>query len=347
MDDRIDYHDRWWDHSLTMSALLDVRDLHVHYPLDSGTVRAVNGVSFSVQAGEVLALVGESASGKSTAAHAIMRVIPPPGILVKGEVWFRGEDLADKSIKDMGRIRGQQISMVRQNPIGSFNPVYQIGYQIVETIRTHQDISKGDARQRAIELLDMMGIADAAIRFGHYPHQFSGGMAQRALIAMALAGRPSLLIADEPTSALDVTVQAQIVDLLKGLQAAAHLAIIVITHDLGVAAEMAHSVAVMYAGQIVEYGSASKIFAAPRHPYTAGLLASALRAGPRRQGRLPAIKGAPPDPLSLPSGCTFNPRCPYAMDVCREIAPELDDYRSDQRSACHLSDEQKDELGRG
>jgi oligopeptide/dipeptide ABC transporter ATP-binding protein len=299
----------------------------------------VNGVSFSLDKGETLALVGESASGKSTLAQAVMGVLPRPGRLMSGEVLFKGQNLAELPDEQVRQLRGKQISMVLQNPTGAFDPVYSIGKQIVESIHAHEQISETDARARVISLLIRVGIPNPEVRFHQYPHQFSGGMSQRALIAMALIGNPDLLIADEPTSALDVTVQAQIVELLRDLQNSLGLALILVTHDLGLAAMVAHRVAVMYAGRIVEYGNIDDIFYKPRHPYTAALLASALRLNEDRPTRLSAIKGAPPDPLNLPSGCNFHPRRQYVMEICKPEDPMIEDDGTGHLFACHLDAE--------
>ena len=326
-------------------TLLRVNDLRVAYHLNSGTAYAVNGVSFALDEGKTLAIVGESGSGKSTAAHALMGVLPPAGRIVGGEVHFRGRDLVKVPESEMRKLRGKEITMVLQNPIGSFDPVYTVGAQIVEAIQAHDPMSKRAAQDRTIDLLTRVGIPDARSRFHQYPHQFSGGMSQRALIAMALVGSPKLLIADEPTSALDATVQAQIIDLLMNLCRDERLAILFITHDLGLTAFLANDVAVMYGGRVVEYGPVQRIFYQPQHPYTAALLKSIVRRGEARPHRLPAIPGAPPNPLKLPSGCKFSPRCPYVMDICRQIDPPLETDGAGQFFACHLDAETRATLG--
>jgi len=326
-----------------VTHLLEVRGLNVDYLLKKGTVRAVDDVCFHVDERRTLTIVGESGSGKSTVAHAIMGLLPLPGRFEGGEILFRGRDLLRLQEDQLRHIRGKDICMVLQDPIGSFDPVYPIGKQIVEAILAHDAVSSREAKARTIELLSRVGIPNPEVRFHQYPHQFSGGMSQRALIAMALAGNPQLLIADEPTSALDVTVQAQIMELLRELRDSYGLAIIMITHDLSLAALIADEVAVMYAGRIVEHGSVDRVFYEPQHPYTAGLLNSMLRSGERRR-RLSAIKGAPPIPLQLPAGCKFNPRCPYVKDVCYQVDPPLNDDGTGHLVACHLSSKERAKL---
>jgi len=307
-----------------MSALLTVRDLRVGFRTDDGLVRAVDGVSFDVRAGEVLAIVGESGSGKSVTAQTITGLTRAPNAAITGSVRYRGQELVDLDDAGLRSVRGEQIAMVFQDPMSSLNPVYRVGDQIVEMIRAHRDVSRAEARERAVELLRSVGIAQPERRIRDYPHQFSGGMRQRVMIAMALALEPAVLIADEPTTALDVTVQAQILRLLARLNRERDLAVIMITHDLGVVAELADRVLVMYAGQVVENGTLDDIFYRPQHPYTAGLLGSLTRLDEPRGRRLPQIPGQPPSLLTPPQGCRFAPRCAHRFDRCAEL-PELDD----------------------
>ncbi len=294
--------------------LLEVRDLHTHFDTDEGLVRAVDGVSFEVGAGETVCIVGESGSGKTVASESITKLIPmPPGEIVQGEVIFDGMDLTAMSEKKLQDVRGGRIGHIFQNPQGALNPVYTVGQQIVEAVRLHRDDTKAEARNRAIDLLDQVGIPEASARIDDYPHEFSGGMKQRVVIAMALAADPDLLIADEPTTALDVTIQAQILKLLKELQDEYGMSIVFITHDLGVVAEMADRVVVMYAGKVMERGGVFDVFEEPAHPYTQAL----LRCLPG-QGRVTeAIGGSLPDPMNPPLGCRFHPRCPHAVEECR------------------------------
>ncbi|GBD09871.1 Oligopeptide transport ATP-binding protein OppD [Candidatus Thermoflexus japonica] len=318
-----------------MPPLLDVRNLEVRFFTRDGVVHAVNGVSFQLHEGETLGIVGESGSGKSVTMLSILRLIPqPPGRITKGEVLFQGVDLLKLDEADIRRIRGSKIAMVFQDPMTSLNPVLTIGRQITEVLETHLNMSPQEARQRAIELLRMVGIPNAAERLNDYPHQFSGGMRQRVMIAMALACHPQILIADEPTTALDVTIQAQIIDLVKRLRDELGMAIIWITHDLGVVAGLAHRVAVMYAGYIVEEAPVLELYHHPRHPYTLGLLGSLPRLDRRERRRLVSIDGMPPDLLELPAGCPFAPRCPYAFDRCWEENPRLEEIAPNHRIAC-------------
>nr|WP_210485471.1 ABC transporter ATP-binding protein [Microvirga antarctica] len=310
------------------SPLLEVRGLKTYFDTDAGTVKAVDGVSFHIDRGETLAVVGESGSGKSVTSLSVMRLVPhPPGRFAAGEILFEGQDLLKKSPSEMRRIRGNDIAMIFQEPMTSLNPVQTVGHQIIEVVRLHQSVSKRQARQRAIEMLDLVGIPEPGKRIDAFPHQMSGGMRQRVMIAMALSCNPKLLIADEPTTALDVTIQAQILDLMRRLKRELGMAILFITHDLGVVAEMADRVVVMYGGRAVEEGSVASIFANPRMPYTAGLMGSIPRVdriGERRE-RLVAIPGNVPNPLHLPPGCTFNTRCRHVRDHCREVVPVLED----------------------
>jgi peptide/nickel transport system ATP-binding protein/oligopeptide transport system ATP-binding protein len=305
-------------------TLLEVRDLQTHFFTDDGVVRAVDGVSFALHAGETLAVVGESGSGKSVTALSILRLVAsPPGRVVGGSIRFRGRDLLSLSEAEMRAIRGKEISMIFQEPMTSLNPVYSCGEQIIEVLVLHERLARPAARTRAIELLRKVGMASPETRVDEYPHQMSGGMRQRVMIAMALACRPAVLIADEPTTALDVTIQAQILELLKALRRELGMTVLLITHDLGVVAETADRVAVMYAGQVVEYCGVRDAFRATRHPYTAGLLASLPRLGAERE-RLRVIPGNVPNPASFPAGCRFHPRCPIAVDQCRvSPGPEL------------------------
>jgi peptide/nickel transport system ATP-binding protein/oligopeptide transport system ATP-binding protein len=324
--------------------LLAVNDLRVGFATENGQLQAVGGVSFDLAAGEVLAIVGESGSGKSVTAQTIIGLTRSRNASIAGSVRFRERELIDTGEAELQRIRGAEIAMVFQDPMTSFNPVYRVGDQIVEAIRAHwADMSKDEARQRAVELLGSVGIADAQRRARDYPHEFSGGMRQRAMIAMALALEPEVLIADEPTTALDVTIQAQILHLLEQLNRQRGLATILITHDLGVVAEVADRVLVMYGGRVVEEGTLDQIFYDPQHPYTWGLLGSLTRIDRPRPNRLPQIGGAPPSLLELPPGCAFQPRCPHAFDRCAE-RPDLASRLSEapeHRDRCWLSPEQK------
>jgi peptide/nickel transport system ATP-binding protein/oligopeptide transport system ATP-binding protein len=306
------------------APLLSVRDLRVGFVTEGGSVQAVDGVSFDLAPGEVLAIVGESGSGKSVTAQTMLGLTRSPNARIEGSVTLGGTELLEASEAELRGVRGERIGMVFQDPMTSFNPVYRVGHQIVEAIRAHRgETRKEEARDRAIEMLDAVGIPNAARRVDDYPHEFSGGMRQRAMIAMALALEPDVLIADEPTTALDVTVQAQILALLRRLNEERGLATILITHDLGVVAEIADRVLVMYAGRVVEQGALEDIFYDPQHPYTWGLLGSLTRLDRPRPERLPQISGAPPSLLDLPSGCAFRPRCPHEFDKCREL-PGLD-----------------------
>ncbi|PLW72667.1 ATP-binding cassette domain-containing protein [Streptomyces sp. SCUT-3] len=322
--------------------LLEVRDLHVEFRTREGVARAVNGVNYSVGAGETLAVLGESGSGKSVTAQAIMGILDtPPGRIPKGEILFRGRDLLKASPEERRKVRGRKIAMIFQDALSSLNPVLSVGYQLGEMFRVHQGLSRKDARARAIELMDRVRIPAAKERVGDYPHQFSGGMRQRIMIAMALALEPDLIIADEPTTALDVTVQAQVMDLLAELQREYDMGLILITHDLGVVAGVADRIAVMYAGRIVETAPVHELYKRPAHPYTQGLLDSVPRLGPaphpgsgRRELRV--IKGLPPDLTRIPSGCAFHPRCPRAREMCRVGEPLLYRVPGERRSACYF-----------
>jgi oligopeptide/dipeptide ABC transporter ATP-binding protein len=303
--------------------LLEVRDLSVSFRTQDGTVHAVDNVSFTVNRGEVLGIVGESGSGKSVTAMTLMRLILDQNAVFSGEVLFDGRDLMQLSQHDMLQVRGTKIAMIFQDPMTSLNPVYRVGWQIEEQLRAHQDISAKQARRRTLELLGAVGIPNPQARVDDYPHQFSGGMRQRVMIAMGISCNPDVLIADEPTTALDVTIQAQILELIGNLQREFDSAVVLITHDLGVVAEVANRVAVMYAGRIVEYAEVGELFRRPQHPYTWGLLGSISRMDRPRQRRLAAITGQPPSLISLPAGCSFRPRCPHAFDRCRTERPDL------------------------
>ncbi len=302
--------------------LLEIEDLKVDFATDEGTVHAVDGVSFSLEAGEVLSIVGESGCGKSVTAMTILGLTRGTNARIGGSVRYQGKELTDASAEDLESIRGDRIAMVFQDPMSSFNPVHKIGDQIVEAIQAHREMTKPEARQKAVDSLRSVGIPDPETRAGHYPFEFSGGMRQRAMIAMALALEPAILIADEPSTALDVTIQAQIIELLQGLNQEQGLSVILITHDLGVVAEIADRVLVMYAGQVVEQGSLDEIFYDPQHPYTWGLMGSLTRLDQERPDRLPQIGGQPPSLLAPPTGCRFRPRCPHAFGKCSEL-PEL------------------------
>ena len=318
--------------------LLNIEDLKTYFYTDLGVVRAVDGVNLEIQAGSTVAVVGESGSGKSMLASSIMQLVPqPPGKIVSGTVFFQNENLLDLSENEMRRVRGNQIAMIFQEPMTSLNPVFRISRQIEEVITVHRGKEKEEARGLALELLRLVGIPAAEERINSYPHQLSGGMRQRVMIAIALACNPKLLIADEPTTALDVTIQAQILDLMRKLQKEFGTAILLITHDLGVVSEMAAEVAVMYAGQIVEHASVESTFEQPAHPYTAGLLQSIPRLD-IKQEILPAIEGMVPDPTRYPAGCRFAPRCSRADERCRREPPDLLPHNNSQRHLvrCHF-----------
>jgi len=315
-------------------TLLELDDLHTVFHTDDGLVPAVTGVSFEVKEGETLGLVGESGCGKSVTALSVLRLIPtPPGEITAGEIRLRGQSLLQLPEDDMRRLRGNEISMIFQEPMTALNPVYTVGDQIMEAIRLHQKVGKDEARTRAIDMLKQVGIPIPEQRVDAYPHQLSGGMRQRVMIAMALSCTPSLLIADEPTTALDVTIQAQILDLLRRLQEQMGMAILLITHDLGVVAENADRVVVMYAGRVVEYTDATRLFAAPRHPYTIGLLNS-MPSLDNRGEHLRVIPGSVPPPTAFPTGCAFHPRCPFAEPACKQAVPELDTVESGHTVRC-------------
>jgi peptide/nickel transport system ATP-binding protein len=314
-------------------ALLDVRDLRTSFFLDRGEARAVDGVSFALDAGRVLGLVGESGCGKSVTALSLMRLVPPPGRIAGGEVRLDGRDLLGLDERAMREVRGAQLAMIFQEPMTSLNPVFTVGSQIAEAIRLHRSVSRREAWARAVELLAEVGIAEPGRRARDYPHQLSGGMRQRVMIAMAISCEPRVLLADEPTTALDVTIQAEILDLLRALRERRGMALLLITHDLGVVAQQADEVAIMYAGRIVEHGSVFDIFDHPLHPYTQALFRSIPGIGGRRE-RLEVIPGQVPDLLSLPSGCTFRDRCPRAVPECATIVPPLEEKATGHRAAC-------------
>ena len=321
-----------------MAPLLEVDDLHVHFFTRDGVVKAVDGVSFTLEPGRTLGMVGESGSGKSVTALSIMRLIPePPGKVVSGDIRFKGRSVLQMSEKEQRDMRGNRIAMIFQDPMTSLNPVYRIGKQIGEPLRLHKNMTGKESVAAAAELLGRVGIPRPKERVRDYPHEFSGGMRQRAMIAMALACGPDILIADEPTTALDVTIQAQILELMQEIQARTESAIMMITHDLGVVADMADNVLVMYAGKAVEYGPADEVFYRPLHPYAWGLLESLPRHDVDDKGKLCPIKGQPPSLINLPSGCSFSPRCAYAQDTCRSQAPPLAEIDPGHSSACHFS----------
>ena len=319
--------------------LLEVNDLETEFKVKRGTVKAVNGVSFEVDKGEILAVVGESGSGKSVTSLSVMGLIRDPGRVAGGEILFGGENLLKKNTKEMQAIRGDKISMIFQEPMTSLNPVYRVKDQIMETILTHTTMSKKQALARAIEMLDLVGIPAPEQRVNDYPHQMSGGMRQRVMIAMALACDPELLIADEPTTALDVTIQAQILDLINRLREKLGMAVLLITHDLGVVAETADKVVVMYCGRVVEQATVEQLFTKPLHPYTQGLLDSIPKMDEDKE-RLYMIKGIVPDPIHLPKGCSFADRCDKCMEKCKEHMPKLARTEDGRKVRCFLiSDE--------
>jgi peptide/nickel transport system ATP-binding protein len=325
--------------------LLDIRNLKVSFRTDDGIVRAVDGVSASLYPGETLGIVGESGSGKSVTMMTVMRLITDPNATFEGEVFYKGTNLMGLSQDRIRSIRGAGIGMIFQDPMTSLNPVYKVGWQIEEQIREHEKVSKQAARARAIDLLTSVGIPNAAERVDAYPHEFSGGMRQRVMIAMAVSCNPDVLIADEPTTALDVTIQAQILKLIKKLREDYGTAVVLITHDMGVVADMADRIAVMYAGRVVEQGTQRELFYNPQHPYTWGLLGSIARLDRPRPKRLAAIPGLPPSLMRLPVGCAFAERCAHRFDKCDTERPELlDRIGEGHLDACHLSRQQKQEI---
>ncbi|MGI5348668.1 ABC transporter ATP-binding protein [Streptomyces sp. CA-250714] len=335
------------------TAFLEVRDLRVHFPTQDGLVKSVDGLSFTLEKGKTLGIVGESGSGKSVTSLGIMglhtvgqygRQRPQ----LSGEIWLNGQELLGADPETVRKLRGREISMIFQDPLSALHPFFTVGHQIVEAYRVHHSVDKKTARKRAVELLDRVGIPEPGKRVDSYPHEFSGGMRQRAMIAMALVNNPELLIADEPTTALDVTVQAQILDLIRDLQKEFGSAVIIITHDLGVVAELSDDILVMYGGRCVEYGTAEQVFYEPQHPYTWGLLGSMPRIDRDRSDRLIPVKGSPPSLINVPSGCAFNPRCPYADvpggDVTRTSRPELREVKPGHLAACHMAQEDRERI---
>ncbi|WP_085521727.1 ABC transporter ATP-binding protein [Tuberibacillus sp. Marseille-P3662] len=322
-----------------MDNILTVNDLHVSFDTYSGEVQAVRGVNLELKKGEALAIVGESGSGKSVSSKTIMQLNPsPPARIKSGEILFEDQDITKLSEKDMQKIRGRDISMIFQDPMTTLNPTMTVGKQIMEGLRKHQNMTKSAAKERAVELLSLVGLPNPDTRVKQYPHQLSGGMRQRVVIAIALACDPKILIADEPTTALDVTIQAQILDLMKDLQDKLSTSILLITHDLGVVANMAQRVAVMYGGKVIETGTVDEIFHNPRHPYTWGLLGSMPRHNVKND-ELQAIPGTPPDLVDPPTGCPFAARCPHAMKVCVDHMPDYTELSDTQKTACWLLDE--------
>lgn len=322
-----------------MKPILSVKNLHFTFDTYMGKVYAVRGVEFDLNKGETLAIVGESGSGKSVTSKSLIRLIPPnQGAIEKGEIIFEGKDLAQATERELESIRGSELSMIFQDPLTSLNPTMTVGKQILESIQEHQNISSKEAHEKVIELLTLVGIPNAESRVKQYPHQFSGGMRQRVMISIALACNPKVLIADEPTTALDVTIQAQILDLMRKLQQNMNTSIVLITHDLGVVANMAQKIAVMYGGMIVETGTAEDIFFDPKHPYTWGLLASIPNFDDERT-RLSSIDGTPPDLADPPKGCPFAARCPHVMNVCLDEMPEMTESTEGHKAACWLLDE--------
>ncbi|HEY5181274.1 MAG TPA: ABC transporter ATP-binding protein [Dermatophilaceae bacterium] len=328
-------------------AFLHVKDLRVHFPTDDGVVKSVDGLSFSLERGQTLGIVGESGSGKSVTSLSIMGLHAEGTAEISGQVVLDGDSLVGASAEHVRQLRGKKMAMIFQDPLSAMHPYYTVGHQIIEAYRVHNNVSKQVARKHAIEMLDRVGIPQPTSRVDDYPHQFSGGMRQRAMIAMALSCDPELLIADEPTTALDVTVQAQILDLIRDLQQEFNSAVIIITHDLGVVAELADDILVMYAGRVVEYASAHEIFTAPQHPYTWGLLGSMPRLDRERAERLMPIKGTPPSLINVPSGCPFHPRCSYAHltgGASDTERPELVEITPRHNLACHLSTQDRQRI---
>jgi peptide/nickel transport system ATP-binding protein len=313
--------------------LLSVEDLHVSFRTDDGVVHAVDGISYTVEQGKTLGIVGESGSGKTVSSLTALGLTRTRGSQITGRIMFQGEDLVAMSDDRLREIRGDDVAMIFQDPLSALHPFYKVGFQLVEAMQAHRQVSRSAGRARAVELLELVGIPDPRRRVDQYPHEFSGGMRQRAMIAMALANEPKLLIADEPTTALDVTVQAQILELLNDLQRRLGMAIIIITHDLGIVAEIADHIGVMYAGRIVELGTAQEIFQAPEHPYTWGLLKSIPRLDNPRDEELVPISGRPPSLINRPSGCHFHPRCPYVQESHKRIDPRLEPIVGDDGHA--------------
>ena len=320
-----------------MDNILEVKDLAVSFQTFFGEVEAVRDISFNVRRASTLAIVGESGSGKSVTANSIIKLLPDTAVYKNGYIKFNGENLIDKSEKEMAEMRGNKISMVFQDPMTSLNPTMKVGKQIIEGVKAHKNISNEDAKKLAIEMLDLVAVPQPDRRVNQYPHEFSGGMRQRVMIALAMASKPELLIADEPTTALDVTVQAQILDLMKGLKDDFNTSIILITHDLGVVADMADEIIVMYAGQILEKGTVEDIFANPKHPYTFKLIGAVPRLDMDKNEELHAIEGSPPDLYMPPKGCSFYDRCSRAMKICEDHMPEFTDHGNGHCSRCWLN----------
>lgn len=324
-----------------MKTLLEIKNLKTHFFTHEGIVKAVDGVSLKVDRGKTLGIVGESGSGKSVTALSILRLIPqPPGKIIGGEIYFEGQDLLKLDNKEIRKIRGKKISMIFQEPMTSLDPVFTIGHEIIETIQLHQGLNKKEAKEKALEILKIVGIPDVEKRIDSYPHELSGGMRQRVMIAMALSCHPTLLIADEPTTALDVTIQAQIIKLINDLKNRFHTSVILITHDLGVIAEMCDYVAVMYAGQVVEYAEVFTLFEKSLHPYTQALNKSIPRLN-KEVEQLQVIPGMVPNLLNLPAGCPFHPRCSYSFEKCRSKNPELIEVEDSHLVKCHLFTEKR------
>ncbi|MFD1930446.1 MULTISPECIES: ABC transporter ATP-binding protein [Nonomuraea] len=330
-----------------MTAFLDVKDLRIHFPTDDGLVKSVDGLSFSIERGKTLGIVGESGSGKSVTSLGILGLHKGGRARVSGEIWLDGEELVGTTADHVRGLRGKKMAMIFQDPLSAMHPYYTVGDQIVEAYRIHNDVTKKVARKHAIDMLGRVGIPEPSSRVDDYPHQFSGGMRQRAMIAMALSCDPELLIADEPTTALDVTVQAQILDLMRDLQREFNSALIIITHDLGVVAELSDDILVMYGGKCVEYGSAETVFYRPEHPYTWGLLGSMPRLDRERTERLMPIKGSPPSLINVPPGCAFHPRCPHAARTegrAETEVPELLKTSPGHLVRCHMAPEERRQL---
>jgi len=324
--------------------LLEVKNLKTYFYTEEGTARAVDGMDFIIRKGETLGMIGESGCGKSVSALSIMQLVAsPPGRIIEGEIWFEGANLLKKSLSEVKKIRGNDISMIFQEPMTSLNPVFTIGNQIMEPIILHQKLDKEKARKKAIEMLDLVGISSPEKQIDNYPHQLSGGMRQRAMIAMALSCEPKLLIADEPTTALDVTIQAQILELLKKIREEVGMAVMMITHDLAVIAEVSDDVLVAYAGKALEYADVKTIFREPRHPYTQALYDSIPRLTDTKKRRLEVIPGIVPNPLEFPSGCRFNPRCKFAQSFCQKEEPELEQVSDTHKVRCFIYNEDKRE----
>ena len=328
---------------MSSELLLDVRDLAVQFPTQDGLVNAVSGLSFTLRRGETLGIVGESGSGKSVTNLAILGLLNAKRSRITGEILLHGKDLLKASPVELRAVRGKDVAMIFQDPFACLHPMYRVGNQIAEAVRAHADVSKSRAFDRAVEVLDAVGIPNARARARDYPHQFSGGMRQRAMIAMALVHNPSVLIADEPTTALDVTVQAQILELIESVKRDFDIGVILVTHDLGVVAETAQTVMVMYAGRAVEHGPAREVFDSPQHPYTWGLLES-MPSVQAKVAHLRAIEGSPPSVIHLPPGCPFHPRCPHRFDPCDKIRPPLAPIEGGHADACHLDSADKRRL---